>query len=100
MNCLPCGLRPARAVKCPSWAKFWLAVLGVYDYRGCNSVPPEMWLLPAWFPFHPARLWCHCRMVYLPMCYLYGRRFSGDATPLVLALRKELYVTPYESVDW
>ena len=46
-----------------SWAKFWLAVLGVYDWDGVNSIPVEMWLLPDWFPFHPGRLWCHCRMV-------------------------------------
>ena len=25
-----------------------------------------------WIPFHPARLWCHCRMVYLPMSYQLG----------------------------
>lgn len=23
---------------------------------------------------HPGRFWCHCRMVYLPMSYCYGRR--------------------------
>ena len=28
---------------------------------------PEAWLLPQWFPLHPARLWCHCRMVYLTL---------------------------------
>ena len=37
----------------PSWCKFWLAVLGVYEWDGINSVPAEMWLLPRWFPFHP-----------------------------------------------
>ena len=52
------------AIYTSSWAKFWLAVLGVYDWKGVNSIPPEMWLLPDWFPFHPGRLWCHCRMVY------------------------------------
>ena len=60
------------ALCAPSWAKFWLAVLGVYDWAGVNSMPVEMWLLPDWLPFHPGRLWCHCRMVYLPMGYLLG----------------------------
>lgn len=93
------------ALYAPSWAKFWLALLGVYDWDGINSIPAEMWLLPLWLPFHPSKLWCHCRMVYLPMCYLYCRR----AVPLDLLndelihdLRKELYPdnTHYESIPW
>jgi len=88
-----------------SWAKLWLCVLGVMDWRGHNPVPPEMWLLPDWLPFHPGRLWCHCRMVYLPMCYLYGTNFSYAAAstdPLVLSLRKELYPegADYASLPW
>ena len=61
--------------------------------QGHNSVPPEMWLLPNWFPFHPGRLWCHCRMVYLPMGYLYGSRFTysdAETDPLIGELRKEV----------
>ena len=51
-----------------SWAKFYMCLLGVMDWSGHQVIPAEMWLLPNWFPFHPGRLWCHCRMVYLPMC--------------------------------
>jgi Squalene-hopene cyclase N-terminal domain len=47
-----------------SWAKFYLCLLGTMHWDGHNSVPPEMWLLPNWFPFHPSRMWCHARMVY------------------------------------
>ncbi|KAF7010231.1 hypothetical protein CFC21_024672 [Triticum aestivum] len=84
----------------PSWGKFWLSVLGVFDWSGNNPVPPEAWLLPYCLPFHPGRMWCHCRMVYLPMCYIYGKRFVGQVTPLVLELRKELYKGPYNEIDW
>jgi len=86
-----------------SWAKFWLCVLGCMEWEGHDSVPPEMWLLPNWFPFHPGRLWCHCRMVYLPMGYLYGSRFiydKAETDDVVLSLRKELYCEPYESICW
>ena len=38
--------------------------------------------------------------VYLPMSYVYGARGTGKLTPLVLSLRKELYATSYDSVDW
>ena len=62
-----------------SWAKLWLAVLGVYAWEGIAPIPPEFWLLPASFPLHPSRLWCHARMVYLPMSYLYGTRFVYPA---------------------
>merc|ERR1711969_507010 len=34
------------AVETSSWAKFYLCVLGVYDWRGINSIPCEAWLLP------------------------------------------------------
>ena len=52
------------AVMTSSWAKFYLCLLGTMHWDGHNSVPPEMWLLPNWFPFHPGRMWCHARMVY------------------------------------
>ncbi|KAF2578016.1 hypothetical protein F2Q68_00003568 [Brassica cretica] len=48
----------------------------------------------------PGRMWCHCRMVYLPMSYLYGKRFVGPITSTVLSLRKELFTVPYHEVDW
>ena len=61
-----------------------------------------MWYLPRWFPFHPGKLWCHCRMVYLPMCYVYCKRFTPDvdSDELLLSLRKELYTQDYAGIDW
>ncbi|KAH9770910.1 cycloartenol synthase [Citrus sinensis] len=83
-----------------SWGKMWLSVLGAFEWSGNNPLPPEIWLLPYILPFHPGRMWCHCRMVYLPMSYLYGKRFVGPITPTVLALRKELFTVPYHEIDW
>jgi cycloartenol synthase len=89
-----------------SWAKFYLCLLGCMEWEGHNSVPPEMWLLPNWCPFHPGRMWCHARMVYLPMGYLYGARFvypSARNDKLIAALRTELYTEssgPYDNIDW
>ncbi|KAL9241665.1 hypothetical protein vseg_015749 [Gypsophila vaccaria] len=83
-----------------SWGKMWLSVLGVFEWTGNNPLPPEIWLLPYMLPFHPGRMWCHCRMVYLPMSYLYGKRFVGPITPTVLALRRELFNVPYHEIDW
>ncbi|GAQ81630.1 cycloartenol synthase [Klebsormidium nitens] len=83
-----------------SWGKFWLSVLGCFSWDGNNPLPPEIWLLPYVLPIHPGRFWCHCRQVYLPMCYVYGKRFVGKETSLVLALREELFSIPYSQVDW
>lgn len=84
----------------PSWGKFYLAVLGVYEWEGCNSLLPEMWLLPQSLPVHPWRYWCHSRMVYLPMAYCYGQRVTGEITPLIEELRTELYTEPYKKIRW
>ncbi|XP_031109631.1 cycloartenol synthase-like isoform X2 [Ipomoea triloba] len=84
----------------PSWGKMWLSVLGVYEWSGNNPVPPELWLLPYILPIHPGRMWCHCRMVYLPMSYLYGKRFVGPINSTILSLRRELYNHDYHQIDW
>ncbi|KAH9072141.1 terpene synthase, partial [Lactarius deliciosus] len=83
-----------------SWGKFWLSVLNVYEWEGNNPIPPELWLLPKWLPFHPSRWWIHTRTVYVPMSYLYGVRFKAAEDPLILALREELYTQPYDTIDW
>jgi len=91
------------AVMTSSWSKFYLCLLGCMDWEGHNSVPPEIWLLPNWFPFHPGRMWCHARMVYLPMGYLYGSRYvyaDAEKDPTIAALRSELYCDPYVSIQW
>ena len=36
----------------------------------------------------------------MPMSYLYGKRFVGPITSLILQLRKELYTKPYNEVNW
>ena len=47
-----------------------------------------------------AKMLCYCRMVYMPMSYLYGKRFVGPITSLILQLREELYTKPYNEVNW
>ncbi|KAJ7035653.1 terpenoid cyclases/protein prenyltransferase alpha-alpha toroid [Mycena alexandri] len=88
------------ATAIPAWGKFWLSLLNVYDWEGNNPVPPELWLLPDWLPFHPHRWWIHTRTVYVPMSYLYGVRFTMPENDLILALREELYPENYYSINW
>ncbi len=97
--------RMGGAVGSASWGKFFLALLDLYPYEHLNPLPPELWLLPESLPMHPSRLWCHCRMVYLPMSYLYGRRakatYQGpEQEALLRDLRAEIYAEPYQDVDF
>ncbi|RHN53195.1 putative cycloartenol synthase [Medicago truncatula] len=88
------------ATSIPSWGKLWLSVLGVYEWSGMKAIPPEIWLLPYFVPLHPGRMWCHTRLVYLPMSYLYGRRFVGPFSAIVLSIRREIYTLPYHILNW
>lgn len=88
------------ATAVPSWGKYWLSILNLYSWEGCHPVPPELWLLPEKAPLHPGRFWCHCRVVVLAVCYLYGRRYQAPLDPLLTALRCELFAEPYDSINW
>jgi len=57
-------------------------------------------LLPDWVPFAPWRWWIHVRQVFLPMGYLWSKKFSHPVTPLTKQLREELYTQPYDSIDF
>ena len=65
----------------PSWGKFWLALLNLYDWRGVNVVLPELWRLPRWIPLHPSNWYCHTRLIYLAMAAIYPHRFQVPVTP-------------------
>nr|QBZ67649.1 lupeol synthase [Euphorbia tirucalli] len=88
------------ATSISSWGKTWLSILGVYEWDGSNPMPPEFWLFPTIFPIHPGKLFCYCRLTYMPMSYLYGKRFVGPITPLILQLRQEIYNQPYHTISW
>ncbi|KAF5445644.1 hypothetical protein F2P56_034683 [Juglans regia] len=87
-------------VAMPSWGKFWVSVLGAYEWSGCNPLPPEFWLLPNSVPLSPSKMLCYCRLVYMPMSYLYGKKYVGPITELVKSIRQELYNEPYELINW
>src|SRR5262249_30911702 len=70
-------LRRHGVLAIPSWGKFWLAMVGLFEYEGVNPIPPELFLLPDWLPVHPNNYYCHTRYIYLAISYLYGRRFRA-----------------------
>lgn len=57
-------------------------------------------LLPDWVPFHPWRWWIQCRVVYLPVSYLYGEKVQKPVNKLLLNIRDEIYRQKYEEIDF
>jgi lanosterol synthase len=88
------------AIAIPSWGKFWLSMLNLYDWRGMNPVLPEAWRLPRWLPIHPANYNCYIRLVYAGMAYIYGRKFQVTVNPLIEQLRTELYLQDYTTISF
>ncbi|KAG6302523.1 hypothetical protein E4U09_002790 [Claviceps aff. purpurea] len=88
------------AVNAPHWAKFWLATLGVASWDIVNPVPPEVWLLPDWVPISPWRWWIHMRQVFLPMGYIYSKRWTCEETDIVRGLRDEMFTEPHAEINW
>ncbi|KAF2496750.1 oxidosqualene:lanosterol cyclase-like protein [Lophium mytilinum] len=88
------------AVYGPHWAKFWLAVLGIASWDLVNPVPPEFWLLPDWVPLAPWRWWIHMRMVFLPMSYVYSKRWQYPLNDVTRSLQQELFTEPVEKINF
>ncbi|KNG88536.1 putative lanosterol synthase [Aspergillus nomiae NRRL 13137] len=95
-----CFLDMGGAAYLPSWAKFWLALLGLYGWEGTDPYPVELWLLPEWTPISPWRWFNIVRQVYLPMCYLSSKRFTIPSNPLLDEIREEIFTQPYSSLDF
>jgi squalene cyclase len=74
----------------PTWGRFWLSLLGLYDRDRMTVCPPELFLLPAWAPLAADRLYCHTRYIYLGMAYLSGVGLRVDLGEIGVALRREL----------
>lgn len=56
--------------------------------------------LPKFLPVYPGNWWVHCRLVYLPMGYVYSHRIAAPLTTFTQSLREELYTQPYETINW
>ena len=84
----------------PSWGKFWLALLNLYDWRGVNAVLPELWSLPKWIALHPSNWYCHTRLIYMAMAAIYPHRFQAPVTSVITSLREELFPQGFANVDF
>ena len=88
------------AVGVPPWGKFYLSLLNLYEWKGNDTLLPELWIFPRWLPIHPGKYWCHNRMVYLPMSYCFGHQIQALLTPLLKEIRTEIFTEKYEEIKW
>jgi squalene-hopene/tetraprenyl-beta-curcumene cyclase len=55
-----------------SFTKFYLALLGQMPYSACPAVPPEMVLLPDWFPVNLNRVSAWSRTMIVPLSLMWA----------------------------
>jgi squalene-hopene/tetraprenyl-beta-curcumene cyclase len=55
-----------------SFTKFYLALLGQLPYAACPAVPPEMVLLPDWFPVNLHRVSAWSRTMIVPLSLMWA----------------------------
>jgi squalene/oxidosqualene cyclase-like protein len=92
--------QPGGVLAIPTWGKFWLALAGLYDWRGVSPTPPELFLLPRRLPVHPSRWYCHTRAIYVAMACLQGWEHGVALGALRDELREELYGAPWGALDF
>ena len=80
-----------------------LALLVVAVWSGRDAavpVAPELWLQPAASPAHPRRFYCHLRLIYLGLSYVYGSRLTADPCARLDAIKRELYPGGYDAAPF
>ncbi|MFM8890877.1 MAG: prenyltransferase/squalene oxidase repeat-containing protein, partial [Planctomycetia bacterium] len=55
-----------------SFTRFYLALLGQVSYDACPAVPPEMVLLPDWFPINLNRVSAWSRTMIVPLSLIWA----------------------------
>ncbi len=57
-----------------SFTRFYLAMLGQIPYSLCPAVPPELLLLPSWFPAHLHALSAWSRTMVVPLSVIWAKK--------------------------
>ena len=57
-----------------TYAKFYLALFGLYDWEGVPSILPELMLFPNWFPFSIYAMSAWTRAIVIPLSIIWAHR--------------------------
>jgi squalene-hopene/tetraprenyl-beta-curcumene cyclase len=85
-------------VKCNSFSKFYLALVGQFPYRNCPSVPPELVLLPGWIPFNIYAMSSWTRTILVPLSIMAAHK-PIRRLPDHRGIR-ELFLDPPDMPQW
>ncbi len=80
------------AERCNVFTRVALALFGEVPWRAVPAMPPELVLLPRWFPFHLSRISYWARTVLVPLTVVMARRPRPVSPPGVSVA--ELFRTP------
>ncbi|MBW8269683.1 squalene--hopene cyclase [Caldovatus aquaticus] len=84
------------AARCNVFTRIALALFGEVPWRAVPVMPPEIMLLPRWFPFHIAKISYWARTVLVPLLVVMAHR-PRAANPRGVSVR-ELFLVPPEQV--
>ena len=80
------------------FTKIWLALFGQWDWKGVPVMPPEIMLIPDWFPISIYDFSSWARATVVPLLILVDRK--PVKTIPESAHIDELYPVPLDQVDW
>jgi len=66
---------------CNSFTKIYLSIFGQYEWSRCPAVPPELVLLPKWFPFNIYRISSWSRAIVVPLSLIWARKPAMHVPP-------------------
>jgi squalene-hopene/tetraprenyl-beta-curcumene cyclase len=59
-----------------SFTRIYLSIFGQWDWEDCPAVPPELVLLPDWFPFNLYKMSSWSRTIVVPLAVIWAHRPS------------------------
>lgn len=67
--------------KINSYAKFYMALFGLYDWRGVPAIPTELMLFPKWFYFNIYEMSAWTRGIVIPLSIVWSVRQKKSLPP-------------------
>lgn len=64
-----------------SYSKFYMALFGIYDWRGVPAIPPELMLFPKWFYFNIYEMSAWTRGIVIPLAIVWAKQPKKTLPP-------------------
>jgi squalene-hopene/tetraprenyl-beta-curcumene cyclase len=61
---------------CNSFTRIYLSIFGQWNWEDCPAVPPELILLPDWFPFNLYKISAWSRTIVVPLAIMWATKPS------------------------